>query len=295
MQPETIAARLWPGRSPRIEPLGGGITNHNFKVSLDGDAYVLRIGGRDTELLGIERPAEREAAARAADVGTAPEVVAFLADEGVLVTRFVAGSPAPPERLRTADGLARVVAALKPFHEGPPITARFDSFRVVETYAATAADHGVAVPEAYSAAKELAGRIERALGARARVPCHNDLLNANFILDGERLWIVDWEYAGMGDVFFDLANFSVNHDLGPDEDDELLRAYFGGRKERDAAALACMRFMSDFREAMWGVVQQAISELDFDFVDYADKHFERLRGTAAAPRFPAALHTLEAN
>jgi len=123
MQPETIAARLWPGRSLRIEPLGGGITNHNFKVSLDGDAYVLRIGGRDTGLLGIERPAEREAAARAADVGTAPEVVAFLADEGVLVTRFVAGGPAPPEWLRTADGLARVVAALKPFHEGPPITA----------------------------------------------------------------------------------------------------------------------------------------------------------------------------
>src|SRR5262249_36787559 len=153
-------------------------------------------------------------AARAADVGTGPEVIAFLADEGVLVTRFVAGGPAPPEWLRTADGLARVVAALKPFHEGPPITARFDSFRVVETYAATAAHHGVAVPEASSSAKELAGRIERALRRDSLVPCHNDLLNANFILEGERLWIVDWEYAGMGDVFFDLANFSVNHELG---------------------------------------------------------------------------------
>jgi thiamine kinase-like enzyme len=293
MQPETIAARLWPGRSPHIERLGGGITNHNFKVSLDGDAYVVRIGGRDTEVLGIERPAEHEAAARAAAVGTGPEVVAFLADEGVLVTRFVAGRPAPPERLRTTDGLARVVAALKPFHEGAPITGRFDAFRVVETYAETAADHGLAVPEAYSSAKELAGRIERALGARPLVPCHNDLLNANFILEGERLWIVDWEYAGMGDVFFDLANSPVNHELAAEEDDELLRVYFGERQDRDAAALACMRFMSDYREAMWGVVQQAISELDFDFVAYADKHFGRLRETAAAPRFRAALHTLE--
>jgi thiamine kinase-like enzyme len=295
MQPETIAARLWPGRSARIEPLGGGITNHNFKVSLDGEDYVLRIGGRDTELLGIERPAEHEAAVRAAAVGTGPEVVAFLDDEGVLVTRFVAGRPAPPERLRMPDGLACVVAALKPFHEGPPIAARFDSFRVVEAYSETAAGHGVAVPAAYSSAEELAGRIERALGARPLVPCHNDLLNANFILDGARLWIVDWEYAGMGDLFFDLANFSVNHELAAEEDDELLRAYFGERRERDAAALTCMRFMSDFREAMWGVVQQAISELDFDFVEYADKHFERLRATAAAPRFRAALHTLEAN
>jgi len=99
----------------------------------------------------------------------------------------------------------------------------------------------------------------------------------------------------MGDVFFDLANFSVNHELGPDEDDELLRRYFGEGRDRDAAALSCMQFMSDFREAMWGVVQQAISELDFDFVDYADKHFERLRENAAAPRFRAALQTLESN
>src|SRR5262249_46638491 len=151
----------------------GGITNHNFKVSLDRDAYVLRIGGRDTELLGVERPAQHEAAARAADVGTGPGGGAFLAGEGVVVTPFVAGTPAPPARLRTPEGLARVVAALKPFHEGQPITARFDSFRVVEAYAATAAGRGVAVPAAYSSAKELAGRIERALGTRGLVPCHN--------------------------------------------------------------------------------------------------------------------------
>src|SRR5262249_31290522 len=187
------------------------------------------------------------------------------------------------------------LGALKPFDDGPPLSAAFDSFRVGESFAQSSADHGVAVPEACSSAQELAGRIEHALGARPLVPCHNDLLNANFILDGERLWIVDWEYAGMGDVFFDLANFSVNHELTPDEDDELLRAYFGERRERDAAALACMRLMSDCREAMWGVVQQAISELDFDFVEYANKHFERLRQTAAAPRFRAALHTLESD
>jgi thiamine kinase-like enzyme len=293
MQPATVAARLWPGRSPRIEPLGGGITNHNFKVTLDGEAYVLRIGGRDTELLGIERSAEREAAAQAASVGTGPEVVAFLADDDVLVTRFVDGSPVPPEQLRTREGLARVVAALKPFHDGPPIGSRFDSFRVVETYAATAEEHGVPAPAAYASAKELADAVELVLGDRRLLPCHNDLLNANFILDGERLWIVDWEYAGMGDVFFDLANFSVNHELDAGDDDELLRVYFGERRDRDAAALAVMRFMSDFREAMWGVVQQAISELDFDFVDYAEKHFDRLQETAAAPRFRAALHTLE--
>ena len=94
------------------------------------------------------------------------------------------------------------------------------------------------------------------------MPCHNDLLNANFIDDGERLWIVDWEYAGMGDLFFDLANFSVNHELTDDQNHELLQAYFGEVLEDDVRSLILMRFMSDFREAMWGVVQQAISELD---------------------------------
>jgi len=293
MQPASLAARLWPDGSPRVEPLGGGITNHNFKVSVDGQTFVLRIGGKDTELLGIDHGAEYAAALAAAAAGTGPEVVAFLADEGVLVTRFVEGDPVPPGELRKPGAIAGVVAALKPFHQGGAIPARFDSFRVVETYAEAAAAHGVRIPPAYRGASELAGRIERARGPQPAVPCHNDLLNANFILDGERLWIVDWEYAGMGDVFFDLANFSVNHELVEEDDDELLRCYFGVRSDENAAALAVMRFMSDLREAMWGVVQQGISELDFDFAAYAEEHFERLERTAAAPRFRTALHTLE--
>jgi len=122
------------------------------------------------------------------------------------------------------------------------------------------------------------------------VPCHNDLLNANFIDDGERLRIVDWEYAGMGDRFFDLANFSINHEFGEEDNRMLLEAYFGAVRE-ELRALRLMRFMSDFREAMWGVVQQGISELDFDFVAYADEHFARLRRTAADPAFEDALKT----
>jgi thiamine kinase-like enzyme len=293
MRPESLAAQLWPGRTARIEPLGGGITNHNFKVSLDGEAYVLRIGGKYSELLGIDRRAENAAARAAAAVGTGPEVVAFLEPESALVTRFVEGRPLSVEEMRSPEAIARVVGALKPFHDGEPIPARFDSFRVVETYAAAAAERGVPVPAAYERARDVAARVEAARGSQPLRPCHNDLLNANFILGGERLWIVDWEYAGMGDVFFDLANFSVNHELGPDEDDELLRRYFGERTEKNAAVLTLMRFMSDLREATWGLVQQGISELDFDFPDYAQRHFERLECTAAAPRFRAALRTLE--
>ncbi len=185
--------------------------------------------------------------------------------------------------------LERVAAALRAFHDGPEIPGVFDSFRVVETYRQTALERGGSVPEAFDRAHEIAARIEQRRAADAPVPCHNDLLNANFLDDGERLCIVDWEYAGMGDRFFDLANFSINHELDATQSEALLAAYFGEVRAADVEALELMRFMSDFREAMWGVVQSAVSELDFDFDAYATEHFERLERTAASPAFVAAL------
>jgi thiamine kinase-like enzyme len=284
-----VVERLWPGGGAVFEPLGGGITNRNFKVVVGSEAFVLRIGGKDTELLGIDRDDEHKASLVAARAGVAPEVVRFLEPEGYLVTRFVGGRPIPPEELRRPENLQRAAGLLRTFHECDAIPARFDSFRVVEAYRDEAARHGVETPPAYAEAQELAGEIERTRATEPLCPCHNDLLNANFIDDGERLWLVDWEYAGMGDRFFDLANFAVNHELEPVEDGLLLRAYFGAEREDDLAALTLMRFMSDFREAMWGVVQQAISELDFDFVAYAAQHFERMQKTAAEERFRLAL------
>ncbi len=272
MNPEEIAARIWPGRPFALELLGGGITNRNFKVALDGETAVLRIGGKNTELLGIDRAAEYAASRMAADLGVGPEVVAFVEPEGYLVTRFVDGRPIPPE----AISIPLVAELLRRIHGGPPVPSRFDSFRVVEAYRQTAEEHGVRVPAAYAEAKARADAIEAARGPQPLRPCHNDLLNANFIDDGSRLWIVDWEYAGMGDVFFDLANFAVNHGLDDTGDRTLLAAYVGEVRDADQAALGDMRFMSDFREAMWGVVQQGISDLDFDFVAYADEHFERV-------------------
>jgi thiamine kinase-like enzyme len=270
---ESIAARVWPDRPLALEPLGGGITNHNFKVAVDDEAYVLRIAGADTELLGIDREAERTAAEVAAALGVGPEVVGFV--EGSLITRFVEGTPVPIEEMRRPDVIREAAGLLRRVHEGPPFPARFDSFRVVEVYRETAVEHGVVIPAAYETAKRRADEIEQTLGTRPEQPCHNDLLNANFIRSETGIRIVDWEYAGMGDRFFDLANFSVNHELSDAECDVLLEAYFGEITAAEREHLRAMRFMSDFREAMWGVVQQGISKLDFDFVDYAKRHFER--------------------
>ena len=289
MRVEEMVERVWPGRIAQVEVLGGGITNRNFKVTLDDGAYVLRIGGKDTELLGIDRRVELAATQAAAALGIGPEVVEFVEPEGWLVTRFLDGEIPPVERMREPAMLERVAAALRAFHDGSLIPGAFDSFRVVERYRQTALERGGRVPDDFEWAHALAGRIEARRAAETPVPCHNDLLNANFLFDGERLRIVDWEYAGMGDRFFDLANFAVNHELDAEQSLALLAAYFGEPTEDDVRALELLRFMSDFREAMWGVVQSAVSELDFDFDGYAAEHFARLRQTAESGAFRAAL------
>jgi len=289
MDVDAIVARIWPGADVETQVLGGGITNHNFKVDAPGGPYVLRVAGRDTELLGIDRTVEYEAALAAAAVGVGPEVVELVEPEGYLVTRWVEGEIVALERMRDPDVIARVAHALRAVHRGPSLPARFNAFRVVEDYRSIAFARGAEVPPAYAWARQVARRVERARGAFAERPCHNDLLNANFIDDGKRIRIVDWEYASMGDVFFDLANFSVNNELGPDERRLLLDAYAGSVRPQDERALELMLFMSDFREAMWGVVQGAVSALDFDFGSYATEHFARMESTAAAPAFVAAL------
>jgi thiamine kinase-like enzyme len=266
-----------------VVPLAGGITNHNFKVEVRGDTFVLRMGGAQTGLLGIDREVEHQASLRAAEVGLGPEVAGFLEEEGWLVTRFIDGRPIPLEEMRRPETIRKVAAALRKFHEAAPIPGRFDAHVVVEEYRREAEAHSVIIPDAYAAAHEMSGRIQRVRGQQTPVPCHNDLLNANFLDDGD-IRIVDWEYAGMGDRFFDLANLSVNHEFGEAEDEVLLQAYFGESTAARVASLAMMKFMSDFREAMWGVLQSGISELDFDFNGYAAKHFDRLAAHARALR-----------
>jgi thiamine kinase-like enzyme len=284
------------GQEPVLTALSGGITNRNYLVTVAGrrERYVIRLAGNDTHLLGISREVEHAATVAAAGVGVGPEVVAFIRPEGYLVTRFIEGSPVSEAQVRERETLTRVADSLRRIHQGPPIPGLFIPLRIVEAYRALAMARGVRIPVEYELAAAIGRRIELACLADPVElrPCHNDLLNANFIDDGARIRIVDWEYAGMGDPAFDLGNFSVNHDLTAEEDGALLEAYAGSVSAARLGRLTAMRVVSDFREAMWGVLQQGISTLDVDFVAYAGEHFDRLLANATTPRFEAALRDI---
>jgi thiamine kinase-like enzyme len=273
-------------------PLDGGITNRNFRARLGGREVVVRLPGKDTGMLGIDRAAEAEANRCAARAGVAPEVAALLEDPPALVTTFVEGETMVSEALREPAALAEVAAALRAVHGCQPVSATFSAFRIVEGYAEKTRTRGGEVPVAYEPSQVTAAKIEMALRWRPHeaVLCHNDLLAANFIGSPDGLRIVDWEYAGMGDRYFDLGNFAVNNELGDEQEEGFLQAYFDQPPTAgQLAALRLMRFMSDFREAMWGVLQGTLSDLDFDFAEYATKHFDRLGAAEADPRFRVLL------
>ncbi len=277
----------WSGRRVVVTPIPTGLTNRNYRVDVGDDSFVVRLSSLSTTLLGIDREAEYVAGRAAAAAGVGPEVFVYLPHLGCLVTRFVDGAEIPAMDLEREGILASVVGSIRAFHACPPIPSSFPVFRICENYARLAADRGVTVPKDWDDAHALGARIEAAVGRHPASPttCHNDLLSANFLLKGRRTWIVDYEYAGMGDPFFDLGSLSINNGLSENAQEDLLRLYFGAPRDVHRARLALMRIVSDMREAMWAVLQQAISTVDFDYVDYADRHFARLLYQARDPRF----------
>jgi len=283
-------AALFGPREGGVRPLEGGITNRNFLVHFGGNEYVVRLPGKNTNLLGIDREAERMATQHPAELGIGPKVAAMFEDPPCLVTCFVEGRQLTSEELREPGLLAEVVSGLRAFHDsGLELPTEFHVYDIVREYAEVARSRGGEPPEPFHDALERAGEIVEAVRDhpehKAR-PNHNDLLAGNFLQAADHVVIVDWEYAGMGDPFFDLGNFTVNNELNEGDEERLLEAYFREpATPRRKAALQLFRFMSDFREAMWGVVQTSVSELDFDFPDYANKHFKRLTDTGGDPRF----------
>lgn len=296
---EEALARVpqWAGASDlKATPLGGGITNRNFRIDVGGEAFVLRIAGADTELLGINREYEYAANLAAGKLGIAPEVFYFIRPEGYLVTRFITGRPILPEEICQPENIRRVMDVVRKIHSMPEIPGNFNVFRIVSDYSEIARSYQVTFPKSFNWTIERMQAAEKALNTHPLTPCpcHNDLLNANFLTNGQ-LYVLDWEYAGMGDVFFDLANFSDHHKLADEQDRWLLKCYFEEVTPSQWAHLKIMKIMSDLREATWALVQIGISKLDFNFRDYADKFFGRVIENIQNPHWNEWLKEVSEN
>ena len=289
---EQVIARIpeWAGANVTTSVLGGGITNLNYRVDVHGEAFVVRIPGQDSVLLGIDRQREYACTLAASRAGVAPEVVHFLEPEGILVTRFIAGREFSIEEFGRPDALRRVAASIQRYHRGPTFPGRFSAFDTAQEYLRISR-RGAPLPSSIEWMMEQAGTIRRALLAAPGPPrpCHNDLLLANFIDDGHLIRIVDWEYAAMGDPFFDLANFAVHQELDDDQETVLLETYAGRATGPLRARLKLMKILSDLREALWAMVQVTISTLDYDFGAYGQRHFDRYARQLANPGLSAWL------
>ena len=275
---------IWQG-SVDPEPLAGGITNKNFKVYDGGHRYVVRVGD-DILVHGIVRATELAASRAAHLAGISPRVV--HAEPGILVLDFIEGRTFTPEDIRDPANLERLVDMVRRCHRDIPQylrgpAAMFWVFHVVRDYAHTLHEggsrHTPLLPDLLARAK----RLESAVGPIDVVFGHNDLLAANFIDDGNRLWLVDWDYAGFNSPLFDLGGLASNSELSREQTEQVLSLYFG--KPVDDALrrrAAAMTAASLLREAMWSMVSEIYSTVDFDYGAYTAENLRRFEAAYGA-------------
>jgi thiamine kinase-like enzyme len=283
---EVIAAiPEWAGRAVLAAPVAAGLTNRNYRVEVDGEPMFVRIPGAATELLAVDRANELHNTRAASIAGVAPRVLHVIPKWDVFVLEWLPGRTLSNEAFAAPGMPARIAEALRRLHAGPRFRDDFDMFRLTARYLDLVDKLAIPIPAGY---RERLGRIPRIEAALAvhplpPVPCHNDLLADNYLDDGERLWMVDYEYSGNNDPTFELGN--TCQELGFDDDRirELCAAYFG---EASPALLARMRLqmvMSDVGWTLWAAIQARISTIDYDFTGWAEERWSRAAAKLDGP------------
>jgi len=275
--------------SLQMEPLQG-LTNTNYLVIVEGERYVLRVSGSNGDYLGINREQECEVVYAMSEAGIGAPVEQYLLPEGHLVTRYIAGRHLTLDEYRTHETIERIVDAVKRLHAQPFVEATFSPFRRVDAYAENARTMGVPFPPDMDRLMRRAAEIETEQAGDTtswRRFCHNDLFSGN-VLDGGRICFIDWEFAGMGDLYFDLATLTYAYDsldtLSRKLQAHMLACYFGEVRGEHWSRLDGMKYMLLFFSGMWGLVQQGLQERGlvravegFRFLTYAEATFEAMR------------------
>jgi thiamine kinase-like enzyme len=285
---EVIAAvPAWRGRTTSAARLSAGLTNANYRVEVDGRPYFVRIPGAATELLAVDRGNELHNTRAAAEAGVGARVVAHVPAWDAIVLEWVEARTMSNPALNEPGLPSRIAAALRRLHAGPRFRDDFDMFRLSERYLATMDERGYEPPVGYREHLPLVPRIEAALAARplATVPCHNDLLAENYLDDGRKLWLVDYEYSGNDDPTFELGNTA--QELGYDEARlaELVAGYFGAATPALLARCRLQQIMSDVGWTLWAAIQANISTIDYDFAGWAHDRWARAEAMLDGPDF----------
>jgi thiamine kinase-like enzyme len=273
-------------RARLVEPLPGGLTNKNYKVTTPEGAYVVRHSTPSpANGLGVDRQVEYENSVRAARAGVGAPVVDFLPDDGILVVGFLEGETVSDEHLQRPGMLPRVAEACRRLHAGEPFVNRFDMFELQPDYLGRVMRGGFRLPAGYHDHEETVGRIRAAFATRpvAPVPCNNDLLAANFIDDGRTVMIIDYEYSGNNDPYFELGNLWSECHLGPEQLEELVGAYDGSSSRSHLARARLWALMSQYGWTLWASIQDSTSTIDFGFWSWGMEKYERAEATFGHP------------
>jgi thiamine kinase-like enzyme len=279
------------GQEREVEELPGGLTNVNLKVTTAERTVVVRIGQEGSELLAIDREAEHLNSAAAADAGVGAPVIEYVEDPGLLVVGYIEGHTFADDDLRHGGHLTRVAAACRQLHEGPRFVNDFDMFEIQPRYLGIVRERGFRLPDRYEEFADHAQRIRRAFEAHPTptVPCNNDLLAGNFIDDGEKIWLIDYEYGGNNDPCFELGNLWSEANLTDAQLDELMTAYDGELLRHRVARARLWGLMSKYGWTLWGSIQNSVSKIDFDFWEWAMEKYDRAVAEFDGPDFERLL------
>ncbi len=289
-QVPSIAAR------PRtVAELPGGLTNRNFKISTINGTFVARVASGGSELLAIDRQNEYRNSMRAAAAGVGAPVIDYQPSVSVLVLGFLEGRTLANADVADPDRLRRIARACRQLHGAERFDGNFDMFEIQRRYRSVVAERGIAIPAGYDDLMDKFDAAARALavGDEGTVPCNNDLLAANFIENGEKIWLIDYEYAGNNDACFELGNIWGECQL-PDEALATLVAEYYGRPLRNKIARAMLLGLAGkYGWTLWGAIQAAVSPIDFDFWSWAMERFEGAVAGFSAPGFDRLLDEVQ--
>ncbi|MDH3672621.1 MAG: phosphotransferase family protein [Gammaproteobacteria bacterium] len=268
----------------------GGLTNLIFKVGLQDRAYVLRIPGKGTEEY-IDRRVEGHNACVAAEAGVSAEVLFFDENDGLMLCSYLDGcATMTPETFRAVKGApTRAALALKRMHEfGKEFQFRFELFSMIDDYLGTLSKLGASLPDGYHDVVREAEAVRKVLDDNPMplAPCHCDPLAENFLDNGERMWIVDWEYSGMNDPIWDLGDVSVEAGFTREHDEEMMKAYCGGKVDDTLfGRMVVYKAMCDLLWTLWGLIQHANKNPVDDFWAYSVNRFERCKTLMGSDSF----------